>query len=128
MGIERDGVIVAGALFNQFEGFDVHVTIAGTGWTKGFATAVGQYVYGQLGCLRMTATTRHPKVVGYAERLGGHVEGRLRNHFGMGADAIIIGILRSEWKLAIVPPDSSAAESLHALPNQGSMNENAKAA
>ncbi|MGB7241269.1 MAG: GNAT family protein [Sulfitobacter sp.] len=116
MGIERDGEIIAGALFNQFEGFDVHVTIAGTGWTKGFAEAVGQYVFGQLGCLRMTATTRFPKVAEYAERLGGKVEGRLRNHFGVGQDAIIIGILHTEWKLAIVPTDSSAAELLQVLP------------
>lgn len=97
MGIERDGRIVAGVLFNCFEGADVHVTIAGTGWTPGFVRAVGAYVYDQMGCERMTCTTEQAEVVDYALRLGGQVEGRLRNHFGKGRDGIVIGILRDEF-------------------------------
>jgi len=97
MGIERDGEIVAGVVFNVFEGADVHVSIAGTGWTGSFIRAVGSYVFDQLGCERMTAQTRDPKVIRYAERLGGKVEGCKRNHFGPGKDATIIGILREEW-------------------------------
>jgi RimJ/RimL family protein N-acetyltransferase len=97
MGIERDGKIVAGVLFNCFEGADVHVSIAGHGWTRGFIEAVGGYVFGTLGCERMTCTTEKPDVVDYAKRLGGQVEGCLRNHFGRGRDGIIIGILRDEF-------------------------------
>jgi hypothetical protein len=99
-GIERDGEIVAGVIFNQFDGRDVHVTIAGTGWTPGFIKAVGRYVFDQLGCLRITATTRYPEVVDYAVRLGGKVEGRLRDYYGEGEDATIIGVLRREWRYA----------------------------
>ena len=99
MGIEKGGEIVAGALFNHFEGTDVHVGIAGTGWTRAFIRAVGEYVYDKLGCERMTIVTADPKVAEYAQRLGGKVEGRLRSHFGPGKDAIVAGILREEYRV-----------------------------
>lgn len=108
MGIERDGEIVAGALFNHFEGHDVHVTIAGSGWTTGFVEAVGNYVFHQLQCARMTAVTRDPKVIGYARRLGGEVEGRMRDHFGPGQDGIVLGILRRDWPYGISFPSRAA--------------------
>lgn len=98
MGIERDGEIIAGVLFNCFEGKDVHVTIAGSGWTKGFLADVGQYVFGALKCERITVQTEQPKIVRIAERLGGKVEGLKRNHFGAGRDAYIVGILSSEYR------------------------------
>ena len=98
MGLERDGAIVCGAVFNVFEGADIHVGIAGSGWTRGFIRAVGRYVFDQLGCERMTAITRCGDVVAYAQRLGGQIEGRLRNHFGRGADGVVLGILRDEWR------------------------------
>jgi hypothetical protein len=108
LGIERDGAVVAGVLFNCFEGPDVHVTIAGHGWTPGFVEAVGNYVFHQLQCLRMTAITREPKVVGYARRLGGQIEGRLSNHFGIGQDGILLGILREHWPYGISFPSRAA--------------------
>ena len=104
LGIERDGEIVAGAVFNHFEGADVHVTIAGKGWTREFIEAVGGYVFGQLYCARMTAVTRDCAVAEYGKRLGGEIEGVLRDHFGPGRDATILGILRRDWKFGITPP------------------------
>lgn len=98
MGIEDGGKIVAGALFNQFEGADVAVSIAGEGWTREFMRQVGRYVYDTLGCERMTITTEFPQVASYAERLGGQREGLLRSHFGPGRDGIIVGILRDEYR------------------------------
>lgn len=98
LGIERDGEIIAGVIFNCFEGKDVHVTIAGSGWTKGFLADVGDYVFRQMKCARMTAITEQPKVVKFGERLGGQVEGLMRDHFGKGRDAFVIGILASEYK------------------------------
>lgn len=98
MGLEKAGEIIAGVVFNHFEGFDVHVTIAGHGWTKGFLADVGQYVFDQLKCLRITVITEQPKVIRIAEKLGGEIEGRLRNHFGPGRDGYIIGILKSEYR------------------------------
>lgn len=98
LGIERDGEIIGGVIFNCFEGAAVHVTLAGKGWTMRFIRAVGDYVYRQLGCARITVTTGDPKVVEYAERLGGKVEGVLRDQFGEGKDATIVGILAREWR------------------------------
>ena len=97
MGWERDGAITGAALFNCFEGPDVHVGAVGTGWTRGFLKAVGDYVYRQLGCTRMTLTTESETVARYAERLGGKREGVLRSHFGPGRDGIVIGVLKSEY-------------------------------
>lgn len=97
MGIEREGEIIGGVVFNNFEGGSLHVTVAGEGWTRSFLKAVGYYVFDMLGCRRMTALTEYPAVVDLAQRLGGQVEGKLRDHFGDGRDATILGILRRDW-------------------------------
>lgn len=98
MGIEREGEIIAGVIFNCFEGSDVHMSVAGHGWTKGFLADVGHYAFDVLNCERITTLTEQTKVVLLAERLGGQVEGRLRNHFAKGRDAFVVGFLRDEWK------------------------------
>ncbi|UIJ43795.1 GNAT family N-acetyltransferase [Sphingomonas cannabina] len=98
LGVVRDGEIAGGVVFNHFEGADVHVSVAGCGWTRAFLRAVGTYVYDKLGCERMTAITADEVVATFAERLGGQYEGRLRSHFGPGKDAFVMGILRDEWK------------------------------
>lgn len=98
MGIERDGEIIVGVVFNVFEGADVHLTIAGRGFTRGFLAEIGHYVFDQLGCERMTGQTEQPKIVRLAERCGGQIEGLKRNHFGKGRDAYLVGILKEEWK------------------------------
>lgn len=98
MGIETDGAVTAGVIFNQFEGPNVHVTAAGSGWSVAFMRALGRYIYEQLGCLRMTLTTESEEVAGYALRLGGEVEGRMTDYYGDGRDGIIVGVLRKRWK------------------------------
>lgn len=98
MGIERDGEIVGAVLFNHFEGADVHVSVAGCGWSRAFLRAVGSYVFDTLRCERMTAVTADEVTATFAERLGGQLEGVLRNHFGPGKNGLVMGILREEWK------------------------------
>lgn len=98
MGIERAGNIVGGVIFHCFEGASVHVTVAGSGWTRGFLRAVGAYVFDQLGCLRMTITTEQESVARLAERLGGQREGVLRDQFGRGRNGIVLGVLESEYR------------------------------
>jgi len=100
MGIERHDEIAAGAVFNCFTGSDCQVTIAGHGWTHGFLAEVGVYVFGKLGCIRMTVETEQPKVVRIAERLGGQVEGMKRNQFGPGRDGFVVGILKDEYRFS----------------------------
>lgn len=98
MGIERDGEVIGGVIFNVFEGSDVHVSIAGRGWSSRFLAEVGRYAFSILGCERMTAITESVSVVKLAERLGGQIEGRMRNHFGRGRDGFIVGILKEEYR------------------------------
>lgn len=98
IGIEKDGEIIGGAVFNNYEGKDIHLSAAGRGWTRGFLAEVGHYVYTVLDCQRMTVITAHPGVVRLAERLGGQIEGCLRRHFQDGQDAFIVGILKHEYK------------------------------
>ena len=97
MGIERNGDICAGVIFNYYTGNDIYVTVAGGPFSRGFISAVGKYVFEQVGCLRMTIQTEQPKVVDIAKRLGAKVEGVKRNYFGKGRDATVLGILREDW-------------------------------
>ncbi len=103
IGIERDGKIVAGTIFSQFEHPDIHVTVAGeTGaFTHNYLRAVGEYVFKTNGCIRMTIVTEQPKVIEIATRLKAQPEGRIRNHFGPGRDAIMLGILKDDWPFKI---------------------------
>lgn len=98
LGTDRDGEIINGAIFHCFEGPNIHATVAGKGWTRAFLEAVGLFVFTQLGCLRITATTEREEVVKLACRLGGQVEGLMRDQFGPGRDGWIIGILKDEWR------------------------------
>lgn len=98
IGTEKDGEIVNGVVLNCYTRQAIHATVAGEGWSKDFLALVGHYVFSKLRCERITAITEQVKVVRLAERLGGKVEGLLRNQFGPGRDGFIVGILRDEWK------------------------------
>jgi RimJ/RimL family protein N-acetyltransferase len=97
IGIERDGEIIAGAVFNCFTGHDVEITVAGKGWTRAFFKAVGRYVFEQLQCGRFQFTTMDENTARLAERLGGQREGLLRDKFGPGRHGIVIGVLKREY-------------------------------
>lgn len=101
MGMERDGKVTAGVVFNCFTGNDVEMTVAGEAraFTRQFYHAVRNYVFNQMGCLRISATTESAQVVELAKRLGAQTEGCKRNHFGIGRDGIVLGILKEEWKI-----------------------------
>ena len=99
MGLEQDGEIVGGAVFNCFTGHDIELTLAGRVWSRPFLKALGEYAFKQLGCIRVQMTTEQEAVARYAERLGGKREGVLRNKFGRGRDGIVIGLLSEEYLL-----------------------------
>lgn len=98
MGIQKDGEIIGGVVFNSFEGKDLHATVAGSGFNRSFLKAVGEYVFDQLGYERITSITEQENIVKLAERLGGELEGCLRNHFGEGRNGYVTGILKSEYR------------------------------
>jgi RimJ/RimL family protein N-acetyltransferase len=101
IGIEEAGEIVAGVVFNTYTGPDIEITVAALPGkvTRGFVRACGCYVFDQLGCLRVSITTEQPEVIRLAYRLGAQTEGRKRNGFGPNRDAVILGILKEDWKL-----------------------------
>jgi hypothetical protein len=100
MGVERNGEIVAGAIFRNFNGSDIDVLVVGevAAFTPLFVRSIGRYVFDQLGCCRLSMTTNQIRVVELAQRLGAKVEGLKRDGFGPGNDAVLLGVLRSEWK------------------------------
>lgn len=98
LGVELNGKVVGGFVLNVYEGQDIHVSAAGKGATKGLLAELGHYVYTVLGCQRMTIITESPKVVRLAEKLGGQLEGMLRNHFAADRHAFVVGILKSEYR------------------------------
>jgi hypothetical protein len=100
MGVEQQGEIVAGAIFRNFIGPDCDVMVVGNleAFTPGFVRSIGRYVFDQLGCCRLSMTTDQPRVIELATRLGAKVEGLKRDGFGVGRDATLLGVLRSEWK------------------------------
>lgn len=100
MGIEVQGKLVGGCLFNNFNGYGIELTIVAPGsLSAGLFRAVFSYVFNQLGCVRMTMTAqrRNARHVRIAERLGFTVEGIMRGHFGHD-DGVILGMLKSECR------------------------------
>lgn len=101
LGVKRDGLIIAGAVFRNYTRIDVEVTVVGecvSAFTPIFIRSIGRYVFGPLGCLRMTMATTQPRVIALAKRLGAEVEGVKRNGFGKGQDLTMLGVLREDWK------------------------------
>jgi len=101
LGVEQNGEIVAGIVFNCWTGPDVQLTIAAepTGMTRRFLRRVGLYITKELGCIRATIETEQPHVIEMAMRMGGRVEGVKRDLYGEGRDGTVIGVLRRDWFL-----------------------------
>ncbi|MBN8945226.1 MAG: GNAT family N-acetyltransferase [Rhizobiales bacterium] len=102
LALTLDGEMVGGAVFCGFTGRDIEVSVAASrtlAWPRGFLARVGAYVFGELGCARMTVLTRasNRAVIRIAPRLGAISEGVKRNYFEDGADALLFGILKEDW-------------------------------
>jgi hypothetical protein len=98
LGVILDGEVIGGVVFNCFTGNDVHVTVAGKAkaFTRIFIRRVALYVFGELGCLRISITTEQPKVIEITQRMGAKIEGCKRDHFGKGRDGVMLGLLKDE--------------------------------
>ena len=101
----RDGRLMAGAVFTGYTGANIDVTIAGEpgAYWRPLLRGMADYVFRQLGCTRMSAMTEQRKVAKMCLRLGAQTEGRLRDYYGVGRDAIVLGFLSREQRLDAKP-------------------------
>jgi len=101
LGVEHDGRIVSGIVFNCWTGTDIELTVASVNGhlPRRLLRRAADYVFKELGCIRVSFTTENPAVIEMAKRLSAQPEGRKRHLFGPGRDGVILGILREEWKI-----------------------------
>lgn len=99
LGVILNGQIIGGVLFNHYTGFDIHMTVAGEAkaFTPIFYERVRAYVFGELGCTRISITTQQQSVVDLAKRLGAQTEGFKRDQYGPGKGGVMLGLLKSDW-------------------------------
>lgn len=102
--IDARGALRGGAVFNDYNGSNIEVTIAGPGaMQRGVLRAGFHYVFAQLGCERVSAKTRRSNAVmrKMLPRLGFRWEGLARRYYGpaRGDDACLYGMLKADCKL-----------------------------
>jgi len=107
IGVVRGGEIIGGVIYAEFRVIadgehDIRMHCAGEpGWLtrKTLAVFFG-YPFGQLGCIRITATTAraNKRALDMNRRLGFQIEGCLRDGYGAGRDGLLLGMLRRECR------------------------------
>lgn len=100
-GHEVNGKLAGVIVFSCYSGHDIEVSVAGEpkAWTRRFLRHVARYVFDTLGCSRVTVRTSKQDVAKLVLRLGGTIEGHMRDFYGPGKNAIALGILKDEWRL-----------------------------
>lgn len=98
IGIEQDGNIVGGWLFNDYNGANVEISVAlDRPLTLGMIRSIHNYVFKQMKCRRVTARCResNEKSATLIRRLGFRNEGRQPFYYGDDA-ALIFGKTTNE--------------------------------
>ena len=103
IGLEQDGVLVAGVAFNRYTETDIHMHVAidrPRAITKEFVTCCFAFPFIQLGVNRVTGLVRSDNLPAqrFDEHLGFKREGLIRQACDDGTDLIVYGMLRSECK------------------------------
>jgi RimJ/RimL family protein N-acetyltransferase len=104
IGLEEDGELIAGVVFNMFTGpsISMHVAAApGKRWmTKDFLWRCFAYPFLQLNCNRVTGLTRvvNFEAQKFIEHLGFKREGLIRRACEDGTDMILYGMLKEECR------------------------------
>lgn len=95
LGLERDGKLIAGVLYEGFSGPNLWMHVAaepGSNWlTRGFLRAVFTYPFVQLGCRRVSGAVDASNTAArrFDEHLGFREEARLRGAAADGGDVIL---------------------------------------
>jgi len=102
IGVEdKSGALIAGALYNNYQGFDMNFTLATTTprWAqRGVIAAFLDYPFNQRACTRLTMVigANNPRALKLPLFLGFRHEGTLRRFYDGVQDAIVIGMLRED--------------------------------
>lgn len=94
------GKIEACIVFAHYSGNDMELTAASDGrFPRHLLRIAFTYVVEQCGCQRVTFKTRPENQAAIANvvRLGARLEGRQRDYYGEGDDALIFGLLRKDF-------------------------------
>lgn len=104
IGLERDGKLVAGVVYEQHTGPNVMMHVASDGsryWmTPAYMAACFRYPFLQLGVNRVTGLVRSDNADAqrFDEALGFRIEGVLREAASDGSDMILYGMLKRECR------------------------------
>jgi RimJ/RimL family protein N-acetyltransferase len=105
--IGKGGELIGGVIYTEYREMvpgqhDIRMHCAGqAGWlTPQTLRAFFAYPFLQLSCIRVTATISraNKKALDLNRRLGFQIEGCIRDGFGLGKDALIMGMKRHECR------------------------------
>lgn len=113
--VDSAGRLTGGCVFTGYNGTSIELSLAGrSAATRSGWTAIIQYVFGQLGCVRLQMHTsqrnkRVNRMLGPSIGNGGlgvRHEGIAKHYFGRGKDAVVyamtideLAAFRAKWKI-----------------------------
>jgi RimJ/RimL family protein N-acetyltransferase len=105
IGVERDGQVVAGALFEGYNGRNVWIHLAGEGpgWvSRPFIRACMRYVWIDLGCARISChvVASNRAAIRFNEHFGWRREAVLAGAAADGGDMLVYVMTREECRHA----------------------------
>lgn len=102
LGLVTSGRLVAGVIYNAYEGANVnmHIGAVGSHWmTPEFLFAAFDYPFNELGKRRITACVRskNARAIKFVKKLGFEYEGTMR-HYYKDDDMLFFGMLRDKCR------------------------------
>lgn len=101
--LDNENQFVGGVVVTDFRGHDCTVSLASENpmaWADSVKRGVFDYIFNQLGCVRVTGITKkgNRKARAFMESLGFQLEGNLRLGFDGIKDALVYGLLARECR------------------------------
>lgn len=103
MGVMHRGKVVAGIVWHDYRGHDIHLTVAADSprfCRPAVLRQLARYPFVQLGCARITSivSSRNHAAIRFNEGLGMSLEGVLRRGFDGTHDALVYGVTRDDCR------------------------------